>query len=121
LPFIFLLITIPQIYILNGSSGPSEIYRWVSGNHVKTSQKYFTNPISRQVPVGVSVFPKDAFYAPRWWAAATVAENISFWREHQSGGHFPSVERPETLIKDIREFTLTANIPSKIFAKTKQS
>jgi hypothetical protein len=28
-----------------------------------------------------------------------------FWKEHDKGGHFPSVERPEVLVEDIRAFT----------------
>jgi hypothetical protein len=38
-----------------------------------------------------------------------VAENITFWREHHVGGHFPSLERPSTLVADVREFTETVS------------
>lgn len=44
-------------------------------------------------------------YIPRWWAAVTAASNIIFWKEHEKGGHFPSLERPDVLAADIREFT----------------
>ena len=47
----------------------------------------------------------DVMNIPRWWAACTVAQNIVFWKEHTSGGHFPSVEKPDELVEDIREFT----------------
>ena len=43
--------------------------------------------------------------APRFWAEACVADNIVFWKEHDKGGHFPSVERPEVLVEDVRAFT----------------
>lgn len=38
-----------------------------------------------------------------------MAENLTFWREHRIGGHFPSLERPATLVADVREFTKTVN------------
>ncbi len=84
----------------------------------------FDKIISRDVGFGASIFPKvcwsilllklreidvliflDACYAPRWWADCKVAQNIVFWKEHQLGGHFPSVEQPAVLAADIREFT----------------
>ena len=46
---------------------------------------------------------------PRWWAACTVAQNIVFWKEHTSGGHFPAVEKPDELVEDIRDFTKLLN------------
>jgi hypothetical protein len=47
----------------------------------------------------------DVSYAPRWWAECKVASNIVFWKEHDKGGHFASVEKPVELVEDIREFT----------------
>jgi hypothetical protein len=47
----------------------------------------------------------DVMSIPKWWAACTVANNIVFWKEHSSGGHFPSVEKPDELVQDIRDFT----------------
>lgn len=47
----------------------------------------------------------DVMFLPRWWAAVTAASNIIFWKEHDKGGHFASVERPDALVADIREFT----------------
>jgi len=34
-----------------------------------------------------------------------VAENIVFWREHTKGGHFASLETPDALVRDIRDFS----------------
>lgn len=51
----------------------------------------------------------DVFYIPRWWAACTVSSNIVFWKEHEAGGHFASVEKPDVLVADIREFTKFVN------------
>lgn len=32
-----------------------------------------------------------------------------FWKEHEKGGHFASVEKPVELVEDIREFTKIIN------------
>lgn len=66
------------------------------------------------IPVGVSVFPKDVMHATRWWTEAAVARNIVFWKEHDKGGHFPSIEKPTELIDDIRSFTVAGKIVDKI-------
>lgn len=75
--------------------------------------KYFVTPISKEVAFGVSVFPKDAQYIPRWWADGTAALNITFWKEHSSGGHFASIEKPQQLMEDIRAFTSVSRIGEK--------
>jgi hypothetical protein len=46
-------------------------------------------------------------YVPRWWAECNVAQRITFWKDHEVGGHFPSLERPAVLVADIQEFTKT--------------
>ncbi len=40
--------------------------------------------------------------SPREWAAAVL--NLHFWKNHETGGHFPSVECSEKLVEDIRDF-----------------
>lgn len=32
-----------------------------------------------------------------------------FWKDHEKGGHFASVEKPVELVEDIREFTKLIN------------
>jgi microsomal epoxide hydrolase len=54
------------------------------------------------VPLGVSAFPAELFMSRRRWVEAT--HNVTFWREHDRGGHFATMERPEAIVADIREF-----------------
>lgn len=49
----------------------------------------------------------DVLYVPRWWAECNIAHNITFWKEHDVGGHFPAIERPAVLVADVRKFTGT--------------
>jgi len=70
-----------------------------SEKYPSSVQQAFT--IYNNVPTGVSHFPID-FVSPRDWVAAVV--NIQFWKDHDTGGHFPSVECPEKLVEDLRAF-----------------
>lgn len=99
---------------MNGTPGPAEIYKWSTGPQLELTKKYFDTIIDKDVAVGVSVFPKDANYCPRWWAEGAVAENITFWKEHDKGGHFASVEKPKELTEDLRAFTAVSGILEKI-------
>ena len=55
-----------------------------------------------EVPLGVSAFPAELFMSRRRWVEAT--HNVTFWREHDRGGHFAAMESPEALVADVREF-----------------
>jgi hypothetical protein len=35
---------------------------------------------------------------------ARLVGNLKFYKRHDSGGHFPSIEKPDVLVSDIREF-----------------
>jgi pimeloyl-ACP methyl ester carboxylesterase len=111
------LLTATQIYILNGTAGPYETYKWGFAPPLRDDlTAHLSKPIGKEVPVGVSVFPKDVFFCPRWWAESVAASNITFWKEHKKGGHFASVENPDELTEDIREFTAVSKISEKIHA-----
>ncbi len=53
------------------------------------------------VPAGVSLFPKEIFRCSRRWAEQRF-RNIVHWREFDKGGHFAALERPDTLVDEIR-------------------
>ncbi|MDB1089556.1 epoxide hydrolase [Streptomyces sp. ACA25] len=56
-----------------------------------------------EVPVGCSVFPKDA-WLPRAWAAERFTD-LRYWKDLDSGGHFAALERPEVLAAELRVFS----------------
>ena len=35
---------------------------------------------------------------------ARMLGNLKFYKRHDSGGHFPAIEKPDVLVSDIREF-----------------
>ncbi|TFB01656.1 Putative epoxide hydrolase [Trichoderma ghanense] len=51
---------------------------------------------------GYSFFPKELAPIPRAWAETT--GTIEFYRQHESGGHFAAMEKPEVLLADVEEF-----------------
>jgi len=57
---------------------------------------------NRDVPFGVSAFPMELMVGRRRWVEAD--RNVTFWREHDRGGHFAAMERPDDLVADVREF-----------------
>ncbi|KAI9319743.1 Alpha/Beta hydrolase protein [Dichotomocladium elegans] len=55
-----------------------------------------------EVPVAVCAFAHDIAKLPQDWIAA--ATNLQQYSEYKSGGHFPAMEEPQHLTKDIQRF-----------------
>ena len=53
-------------------------------------------------PFGYSLFPKEILAIPRSWAATT--GELSWFRQHDSGGHFAALEKPEAMSRDLADF-----------------
>jgi pimeloyl-ACP methyl ester carboxylesterase len=96
------VITLCMMYILPGNSAFANLYKEgiadVKANILK-------RVIPSEVCFGASFFPKDVGYCTPGWAKCRVAANIVFWREHTKGGHFASLETPDVLVEDIRDFS----------------
>lgn len=56
---------------------------------------------SPTVPAAFAMHRNDIAWAPRSWIDRGY-ENVVHWSESPQGGHFPAVERPDDLAKDIR-------------------
>ncbi|HET7579239.1 MAG TPA: epoxide hydrolase [Bacillales bacterium] len=54
------------------------------------------------VPTGIAVFPFDTSLPVRYLAERT--NNIIHWTEFERGGHFPGMEEPDLLIRDLQDF-----------------
>ena len=66
-------------------------------------------------PLGMSWFPKEIAPVPRSWTATT--GNLVFFRQHQQGGHFAALERPDVLLKDLEDFLAQVWVP--LFSESK--
>ena len=58
-----------------------------------------------ELPVGVSMFPRELFPAPRDWAEQFFPRLI-YWNEPARGGHFAAFEEPEIFAREMRAFAL---------------
>ena len=55
-----------------------------------------------ELPVGVSIYPKEIFRPSRRWADKSMS-NIIHWNELSQGGHFAAWEQPELYVREIRD------------------
>ncbi|XDG03175.1 hypothetical protein ABKA04_002790 [Annulohypoxylon sp. FPYF3050] len=53
-------------------------------------------------PCGYSYFAHEIVPVPRSWAAQSC--NLVSFNQHESGGHFPAMEKPNELLADVEEY-----------------
>ncbi len=80
---------------------------WVTNSIGTSFLPYFddvnTPPLGKvTAPAGLTLTPEDSAY-PREFADRTYSD-IRLWRGPEPGGHFLALERPERLVRDLREF-----------------
>ncbi|KAB8072527.1 Alpha/Beta hydrolase protein [Aspergillus leporis] len=82
---------------------PRSIYTYREGfpppeiMHAQDSRWYIRKPF------GFSYFPMELLPVPRAWVETT--GDLVFHREHEKGGHFAALERPQDLLNDVIAFT----------------
>jgi pimeloyl-ACP methyl ester carboxylesterase len=54
------------------------------------------------LPVGVSIYPKEIFRSSRRWGERHMS-NIIHWNEMPKGGHFAAWEQPAAYVGEIRD------------------
>ncbi|GAC84616.1 putative epoxide hydrolase [Gordonia paraffinivorans NBRC 108238] len=89
------VLDIVTIYWLTNSAASSARYYWENARG-----RGFRGPVL-DLPVGVSVFPKELYTPPREWAAAYY-RNLIHWGEPERGGHFAALEQPELFVTELR-------------------
>jgi len=80
---------------------------WLPGTGASSARLYWESfglfgSTKLDLPVGVSIYPKEIFRPSRRWAEK-VMSNIIHWNELDRGGHFAAWEQPELYIKEIRD------------------
>ncbi|CBF82221.1 hypothetical protein AN5262.2 [Aspergillus nidulans FGSC A4] len=94
------IITLVMMHWIQGATPGLRFYREAFGCGKREAEKTFETYVS--VPCGVSMYVKEQLHCPRDWAAQVA--NIHYWREHDRGGHFSSLERPDLFVNDLRSF-----------------
>jgi len=80
---------------------------WLPGAGASSARLYWESfgqfgSTNLDLPVGVSIYPKEIFRPSRRWAEK-VMSNIIHWNELDRGGHFAAWEQPELYVKEIRD------------------
>ncbi|WP_308251372.1 epoxide hydrolase family protein [Streptomonospora nanhaiensis] len=80
---------------------------WFTGTAASSAELYYEDgqawdeEESSPVPTGVSLFTVQDIALRR---DEERVNNITFWADHDRGGHFAAMEAPDLLLADIREF-----------------
>jgi microsomal epoxide hydrolase len=82
---------------------------WLTGTIGSSMRLYFDTRASGRMPLangpvtaptGCAISPHDLVRPPRQWAEAWY--RIERWTKFDSGGHFPALERPSSLVEELR-------------------
>lgn len=93
-----LLLELCTLYWLTGTIGAS--MRLYFDTRVSGRMPLANGPIT--APTGCAIFARELTRPPRAWAEASY--RIQRWTTFPSGGHFPALEQPATLVTELREF-----------------
>ena len=95
------LLTTTMIYWLTNTAGSAaRSFVETPDTQEDTSVAWELTPAT--VPTSISVFPKDILRPIRRFAERD--NNIVGWVEHERGGTFAALERPEAFVTDVRAF-----------------
>jgi pimeloyl-ACP methyl ester carboxylesterase len=82
-------------WLTNTAASSARLYRECANNG------YTPNQGVVDFPVGLSIFPKDVYRAPRTWVDR-VYPNLIYWNELPRGGHFAAWEEPALFTRELR-------------------
>jgi pimeloyl-ACP methyl ester carboxylesterase len=80
---------------------------WLTNTGVSASRLYweykggFWNAKGVSIPVAVSIFPNEAYRAPRSWTEQAYP-NLIYFNEVELGGHFAAWEQPHLFAEELR-------------------
>ena len=80
---------------------------WLPATGASSARLYWESfgsfgSVKLDLPVGVSIYPKEIFRCSRRWAERHMS-NIIHWNELDRGGHFAAWEQPAIHVKEIRD------------------
>ena len=81
---------------------------WLTRSGASSGRYYWENPGNSfagpkiELPVAVSVFPREIYQVPRSWAEQTFPRLIHF-SELDRGGHFAAMEQPQLFTSELRQ------------------
>ena len=90
--------------MMHWMQGATPGLRFYKSAFQETDPTGYHNAFTRYLatPFGFSSFPREVALAPVDWMRAIA--NVQFYKEHETGGHFPAVECPDVLVADLRDW-----------------
>ncbi|MEU7153965.1 epoxide hydrolase family protein [Streptomyces sp. NPDC045470] len=88
---------------------------WLTGTAASSARLYWEyaqQPLGLtelDLPVGVSVFPRELTRTPRIWAERAYHDLRYFNDDIAAGGHFAALEQPQLFAEEVRKFARTVN------------
>ncbi|MFJ4467148.1 epoxide hydrolase family protein [Streptomyces sp. NPDC089424] len=61
------------------------------------------NAVKIDIPMGVTLFPKEFYTPPRAWAEKAYSRLV-YWNKASKGGHFAAFEQPAIFAEEVRRF-----------------
>jgi pimeloyl-ACP methyl ester carboxylesterase len=80
---------------------------WLTNTGISSARLYLENALGFfdvkgvSVPVGVSVFPRELYQAPRSWAEKAYP-NLMYYNELDRGDHFAAWQEPQLFTEEVR-------------------
>lgn len=80
---------------------------WLTNTGTSSARFYWENSdlaffvVGIDIPVGVTVFPKEIYQAPRSWSEQAYPK-LMYWNKVDRGGHFAAFEQPELFAHEVR-------------------
>lgn len=80
---------------------------WLTNSGGSSARLYWENPdlafyaVGIDIPVAVTVFPKEIYQAPRSWAEQAYP-HLVYWNRAEKGGHFAAFEQPQIFAREVR-------------------
>ena len=80
---------------------------WLTNSAASSARIYWENKGASfsggklDLPVAVSVFPREIYRAPKSWTEQTYSQLI-YWNEVERGGHFAAFEQPQLFTREMR-------------------
>jgi pimeloyl-ACP methyl ester carboxylesterase len=80
---------------------------WLPANAAASARLYWESVATFKshaidLPVGVSIYPKEIFRPSRRWAERRFSQ-IIHWNEPAQGGHFAAFEQPAVFVEELRQ------------------
>ena len=80
---------------------------WLTNTATSSARFYWENSdlaffvVGINIPVAVTVFPKEIYQAPRSWSEQAYPK-LRYWNRVDRGGHFAAFEQPELFSREVR-------------------